>query len=96
MLSMRLDQDVRPLSEFRAHVAEFVLKVGQTGRPLLITQRGRGVVVLIDVREFSAMQQRLEALEELVGAQQRAPGSNGQPGGPAEAPPGAVAGGCAR
>jgi antitoxin YefM len=71
MLSMKLDQDVRPLSEFRARVADFVLKVTQTGRPLLITQRGRGVVVLIDVREFSAMQQRLEFLESLLAANQR-------------------------
>jgi len=63
VLSVRLDQDVRPLSQFRASVAEYVNQVCVTGHPLLITQHGRGMVVIIDVREFEAMRQRLEQLE---------------------------------
>ena len=71
MLSVRLDQDVRPLSQFRASVAEYVNQVCVTGHPLLITQHGRGMVVIIDVREFEAMRQRLEQLEREVTAREQ-------------------------
>ena len=71
MLSIRLDQDVRPLSQFRASVAEYVNQVCVTGHPLLITQHGRGMVVIIDVREFEGMRQRLETLEDAAASQER-------------------------
>jgi antitoxin YefM len=64
MFSIRLDKDVRSISEFRARAADFVSQVCLTGRPLLLTQRGRGVAIVIDVREFEAMRERLELLEE--------------------------------
>jgi len=70
MFSIRLDKDVRSISEFRARVAEFVHQVCQTGRPLLLTQRGQGVAIVIDVREFEAMRERLELLEEATAAQE--------------------------
>ena len=74
MLSVRLDQDVRPLSQFRARVADYVNQVCATGHPLLLTQHGRGMAVIIDVREFEAMRQRLEQLEqEAAAGQERDP-----------------------
>jgi antitoxin YefM len=68
MLSIRLDKDVRPLSEFRARVAAYVCDVCATGRPLLVTQHGRGVVVVMDVRDFEVMRERLELLETTLPA----------------------------
>jgi antitoxin YefM len=79
MRPIRLDQDVRPLSEFRARVASFVQQVNETRRPMLLTQRGRGVAVLIDVREFEAMQERLELLEDVRAAQQQFSAGKGIP-----------------
>jgi antitoxin YefM len=73
MISIRLDTDVHSLSEFRARVAEFVHEVCLTGRPLLLTQRGRGVAIVIDVREFEAMRERLESLEKHATAPAAAP-----------------------
>jgi antitoxin YefM len=71
MRSIRLDQDVRSLSEFRGRVAAFVQQVAQTGRPLLITQFGRGVAVLVDVHEFEAMRERLELLEDAAATREQ-------------------------
>lgn len=79
MRSIRLDQDVRPLSEFRAGVASFVQQVSETRRPMLLTQRGRGVAVLVDVREFEAMQERLELLEDVQAAQAQFAAGKGIP-----------------
>jgi prevent-host-death family protein len=69
MQPLKLDEDIRPLSEFRAGVAAFVRQVNETGRPLLLTQHGRGVVVVLDVREFEAMRERLALLEDISRAE---------------------------
>ena len=66
MQPLKLDEDIRPLSEFRAGVASFVKQVNETGRPLVLTQRGRGVAVVLDIREFEAMRERLALLEDIA------------------------------
>jgi antitoxin YefM len=68
MKPLKLDEDIRPLSEFRAGVAGFVKRVNDTGRPLVLTQRGRGVAVLVDIQEYSAMRERLETLDDIAAA----------------------------
>jgi prevent-host-death family protein len=79
MFSIRLDKDLRSLSEFRARCAEYVGDVCLTGRPLLVTQRGRAMVIVIDVRDFEIMRRRLEELESLVGTDSTVHGA-GLPG----------------
>jgi len=66
---LKLDEDIRPLSEFRAGVASFVRQVHDTRRPMVLTQRGRGVAVLVDIREFEAMCERLALLEDIASAE---------------------------
>jgi antitoxin YefM len=68
MRPLKLDEDIRPLSEFRAGVAAFVKRVNDTGRPLVLTQRGRGVAVLVDITEYAAMRERLETIDDIATA----------------------------
>jgi prevent-host-death family protein len=68
MRPLKLDQDIRPLSEFRAGVASFVKQVNDTGRPLVLTQHGRGVAVLVDIAEYAVMRERLETLDDIAAA----------------------------
>ncbi|EKF9373260.1 type II toxin-antitoxin system Phd/YefM family antitoxin, partial [Vibrio cholerae] len=65
MSRIHLDQDIKPLSEFRAGVASFIKQINETRRPLVITQRGKGVAVVLDVAEYEAMQEKIELLEEM-------------------------------
>ncbi len=65
MQPLRLDEDIRPLSEFRSGVASFIKKVSDTRRPLVLTQHGRGVAVVVDIREFEAMREKLEILDDI-------------------------------
>ncbi|ELS3558157.1 type II toxin-antitoxin system Phd/YefM family antitoxin [Vibrio vulnificus] len=58
-------QDIQPLSEFRAGVASYIKQINETRRPLVITQRGKGVAVVLDVAEYEAMQEKIELLEEM-------------------------------
>lgn len=71
MSNLRVDEDIRPLSEFRAGVAGFVKQLHETRRPMVLTQRGRGVAVLVDVHEYEKMQARLELLEEIYKAEEQ-------------------------
>jgi len=79
MQPMKFDEDIRPLSEFRAGVASFVKQVTETGRPLVLTQRGRGVAVLLDLHEFEAMRERLALLEDIARAEAQLARGEGVP-----------------
>ena len=69
MSRIRLDQDIQPLSAFRAGVASYIRQINETHRPLVITQRGKGVAVVLDVAEYEAMQEKIEMLEEIQHAE---------------------------
>jgi prevent-host-death family protein len=62
---MRIDQDIRPLSELGTGAASFLKQVHETRRPLVITQHGQGVGVLLDVGEYEAMQEKIEVLQDI-------------------------------
>ena len=65
MRHLVIEQDIRPLSEFRSGIASFIKQVDKTRRPLVITQHGKGVGVLLSVAEYQAMQERIEMLEDI-------------------------------
>ena len=65
MQRLKIDQDIRPMSEFRTGIASFLKQVHDTKRPLVITQHGKGVAVLLDVVEYEAMQEKIELLEDV-------------------------------
>lgn len=69
MSRIHFDQDIQPLSEFRASVASYIKQINETRRPLVITQHGKGVAVVLDVAEYEAMQEKIELLEELQAAE---------------------------
>ncbi|MDO9557325.1 MAG: type II toxin-antitoxin system Phd/YefM family antitoxin [Coriobacteriia bacterium] len=79
MQPIKFDEDIRPLSEFRAGVASFVKQVNDSGRPLVLTQRGRGVAVVVDIREFEAMRERLVLLEDIAVAEAQLAAGEGIP-----------------
>ncbi|MDX2508594.1 MAG: type II toxin-antitoxin system Phd/YefM family antitoxin [Desulfobacterales bacterium] len=65
MQRLKIDQDIRSLSEVRTGIANFIKQVHDTKRPVIITQHGKGVAVLLDAHEYEAMQERLELLTDV-------------------------------
>jgi prevent-host-death family protein len=61
----KLSRDIQPLSEFRAHTAKFLRQVQETGRPLVLTQHGRGAAVLLDIAEYERLVERSELAEDI-------------------------------
>ena len=67
----RLAQDIQPLAAFRAQLATVVRRVQRTRRPVVLTQHGRGAAVLVDVREYDALLERVELLEDVHTAEKQ-------------------------
>jgi prevent-host-death family protein len=65
MQRLRVDQDIRSMSEFRTGIASFLKQVHDTKRPLIITQHGKSAAVLMDAGEYDAMQEKIELLSEI-------------------------------
>ena len=66
MGSINLEEDIRPLSEFRANTASLVKQIKMTGRPLVLTQHGKSTVVLLDVGHYQSMVSCIERFDRLT------------------------------
>ena len=77
MQRIKIDEDIKPLSEFRTGIANFIKQVHRTKRPLVITQHGKGVAVLLDSQEFEAMQEKIELLSDIQTAIHQLAGGEG-------------------
>jgi prevent-host-death family protein len=51
--------DVRPITDFKTRSATIVEQARRTRRPVLITQRGRGVAVVVALDEYERMREEL-------------------------------------
>ena len=65
MQKLKIDEDIRSLSEVRNGMANFIKQVHDTKRPVIITQHGKGTAVLLGATEFEAMQEKIELLSDI-------------------------------
>jgi prevent-host-death family protein len=65
MPRVRLDTDIKPVSEFRAKAADLIERVRNTRRPLVLTQRGRSAAVVVAVDEYEQLLEEIETLRDL-------------------------------
>jgi len=64
-VALDLEADIQPVSDFRAQAASMLQQVRETGRPIVLTQRGRGAAVLLDLRSYQAMVDEIELLRDI-------------------------------
>lgn len=67
----KLDKDIRPLSDFRANAAELIEQVRESGRPLVLTQRGHSAAVVLDVAEYERLLDEIELLRDIHTAEKQ-------------------------
>ena len=79
MRQPRLDTDIKPVSEFRANAAELIDQVKNSGRPLVLTQRGHSAAVLLDVADYAQLIEELELLRDVRTAVQQIEAGKGIP-----------------
>ena len=76
---LRLDTDIKPVSEFRANAAELIEQVKSSGRPLVLTQRGHSAAVVLDVSEYEQMIDEIDVLRDIHTAVQQIDAGRGVP-----------------
>ena len=60
METIRFNEDVYPISEFRTNTAGLIDKIKNTKRPILLTQNGKGTAILLDVKAFDELIEKTE------------------------------------
>src|SRR3954451_9026093 len=65
MHRVNLEEDIRPLSEFRADAAGMIQRVRETKRVLVLTQRGHSSAVVLDIGEYQHLLDELELLRDI-------------------------------
>lgn len=58
MRSVRISEDIVPVSDFKAQAADWLRRVAETGHPLVITQNGKAAGVLLSPAEFDRLSER--------------------------------------
>lgn len=69
MQRIHLDEDIKPLTEFRATAAALIERVRETKRPLVLTQRGHSAAVVVDVSQYERLLEELELLRDIHAAE---------------------------
>lgn len=67
----RLDQDIKPLSEFQADADRLLEEIRETRRALVLTKEGRSAAVVVDVADFEGLLEELETLRDVHLAEQQ-------------------------
>jgi len=70
IISLQVDRDIQPLSEFRANAASFIQRVKTERRPLILTQHGKSSAVLLDVEDYQQLINTVSLLRELATARE--------------------------
>lgn len=63
---MRLGQQVKPITYLKAHAAEILSELQETGEPLIVTQNGEAKAVVQDIASYEDMRQTLALLRLLA------------------------------
>ena len=59
----RFSEDIWPLTELKTKTSKIVEHVRRSRRPVLLTKRGRGVAVLLDLDEYERLVERATFVE---------------------------------
>ncbi len=71
MERINLIDDIKSLSTFRAEATTCIKHVHNTKRPMVITQRGKGVAILLDINEYESLQEKIELLQDVYKAEKQ-------------------------
>lgn len=63
---MRLSEQIKPISFLKAHAAEIIRNLEDTGDPLVITQNGEAKVVIQSIKSYEETQETMALLKILA------------------------------
>jgi prevent-host-death family protein len=76
---MRHSTQLCTISDLKTHASRLIAEVAKTGEPLVVTQKGKAKVVLIDIATHERGEQTLALLKILALGQQQVIGGKTRP-----------------
>lgn len=67
---MKVQEDIKPISYFKAHAAEVLDQINKTHRPFYVTQNGEAKAVVLDPGTFEEMKNAINILKMLSMSEQ--------------------------
>lgn len=67
-MAFKLSTAVAPITDLKVRSREIVKQIKESGRPVLITQRGRAAAVMESVESYERRQDRYEEIEGILAA----------------------------
>lgn len=64
MLEASLVEDVYPITEVQTSVRRIVARAAETGRPMVITQKGRPVAAVVEIGELERLRRLADLAED--------------------------------
>ena len=61
-----IGEDLVPVNEFRSNMATYLKRVSDSGRPVILTQRGRAAAVLIDPSMLDEIEESQEVVRKVM------------------------------
>jgi prevent-host-death family protein len=71
-MAPKLSQSIAPITDLKTRSREIVKQLKETGRPILITQRGRVAAVMESVESYEKRQEYYEAIDGILAALRQA------------------------
>ena len=56
-------RDIRTLTEFKRETTGMIRQMKKTGRPVVLTVKGKAEAVVMDAKSYQAMAERMSAIE---------------------------------
>ncbi len=70
-VNMRYSEQIKPISYLKANMAEVMVKLTESGSPMIITQNGEAKAVIQDIESYEETQEMLALLKILALGQQQ-------------------------
>ena len=64
--AVKFSEDVVPLGDLKINPGKVIRRAEETGQPVLLTSRGRGVAIVQGLSEFEAAQEEREFMRAVV------------------------------
>lgn len=64
--TVKFSEDVVPIGDLKVNPGKVVRRASESGRPVLLTSRGRGVAVVQTLSEFEAAQEEREFMRAVL------------------------------
>lgn len=59
-------KNIRPITEFRNHIKEYIKELKLNKKPIILTQNGKSAAVLLDPDTFQELQDQIEFMRKVA------------------------------